>query len=311
MSGYEVSGYHMPMGYHLQNGEINIQKEQAKTVEWIFKQYVNGKSMTVLSKELIANNILNKKGRVLWTHAAVGRILENKNYIEHERYPKIIEIELFKKAQELRSGKVKQLGRDVQPNSMKNKGIFTQKIWCGVCDGVYKKYAETTNTDLWKCENHLTNNKMNCTNGCYTDKEIEEISIKAINKILKDKGTLNRKQAPKPPIKTKELREIENHIQELEHQEISSVELKEMIFKRAEVTYSNSVVNDYKSNTEKMKLALEDKNEHKEFDEELFEYIVKGIRIFKDGKVDVIFINGYTITDIVEKKRKDDEHGNT
>ena len=90
----------------------------------------------------------------------------------------------------------------------------------------------------------------------------------------------------------------------------SRADFKEMIFKRAEVTYNNSVVNDYKSNTEKMKLALEDKNEHKEFDEELFEYIVKEIKICKDGEIDVIFINEYTFTGVAEETREDDKYGN-
>ncbi|PYG86704.1 recombinase [Ruminiclostridium sufflavum DSM 19573] len=59
---------HMPIGYKLVNGKIEVQEEQAKTVKRIFKDYINGKSMTAIAKELTAMEVMNSNKKPNWNH---------------------------------------------------------------------------------------------------------------------------------------------------------------------------------------------------------------------------------------------------
>ena len=48
-----------------------------------------------------------------------------------------------------------------------------------------------------------------------------------------------------------------------------------------------------------------------EFDEELFETIIKQITVYQDTKVDVEFINGTIIARSYRKQRKDEKNGSS
>ena len=109
-----------------------------------------------------------------------------------------------------------------------------------------------------------------------------------------------------------ELRQTESRIKELEkEEEYSSPELAVLIFKRAELMYNCLKVDDYKNNTEKIKKALQDKQIITEFDEELFETIIKHITVYQDAKVEVEFINEIIIKMDLEYKRKDEKDGSS
>ena len=45
---------HMPLGYKMVNGAVEIQEEHAKTVKSIFTDYLAGKSMFDIAKDLPA-----------------------------------------------------------------------------------------------------------------------------------------------------------------------------------------------------------------------------------------------------------------
>ena len=115
-----------------------------------------------------------------------------------------------------------------------------------------------------------------------------------------------------PPKMSLELRQTENRIKELEQDgEFSSSELAELVFKRAELYYEGSKVADHKRNTEKIKEALSGISTLTEFDEELFDTIIKRMTVYKETFVTVEFINGIIINISIEYKRKDGKNGNS
>ena len=87
--------WHTPMGYCVRDGRIVVDERQSEIVKQIFRDYDNGISAVQIAKTLIKNGVTNKHDRVKWTHATVGRILENHNYLGTERYPRFLEKELF------------------------------------------------------------------------------------------------------------------------------------------------------------------------------------------------------------------------
>lgn len=306
---------HMPIGYKMVNGLIELKEEQAEIVRSIFADYVTGKSLKAIAREMTEKCILNANKKSNWNHGSVGKILQNVKYQGDGFYPKLIDEDTFKKAQNRRATVEIELGRKLQVNALRNQSIFSGKIRCGECGEIYKKYVEhackLSEKIKWKCKKYIFQNRVFCKNHFFTDDELKNLFIEATNQLIKEKWMLEKIQPAEPPKMSLELRQTETRIKELEQGgEFSSPELAERIFKRAELYYAGSKVADHKSNTEKIKEALSETNALTEFDEELFENIIKQITIYKETAVEVEFINGIIITKRLETQRKDGNHGN-
>ena len=307
---------HTPIGYKMVNGNIKIDEEQAKTVKTIFEEYTKGKSMLAIAKGLTEKGILNANKKTNWNHGSVGKILQNVKYMGDTYYPIIIDEAVFQEVQEKRKKREIELGKTTLQNTMKKQSVFNRKILCGECGSYYKIYAEhagkKSEKKKWKCKNYLINNKVNCRNLFYTNEELKGIFIDAVNELIQKKWMLEKREKKEPLKMSFELRQTENRIKELEQEEeYSSPELAVLIFKRAELMYNCLKVDDYKNNTEKIKKALQDKQIITEFDEELFETIIKHITVYQDAKVEVEFINGIIIKMDLEYKRKDEKDGSS
>lgn len=307
---------HMPMGYQMVNGQITLQEEKAKIVRNIFMDYIAGKSMLAIAKELTDEGILNANNKPNWNHGSVGKILQNVKYQGDDLYPSLIDKEVFIKAQERRAVIERKLGRIQQLNAMKNQNIFYGKIRCGECGEIYKKYMEHANKpsrkSKWKCKNYISKNKVLCRNLFFTEDELKNIFVDAANQLIKQKWMLKKVQPKESPKMDFALRKTENRIKELEQEgQFSSPELADMILKRAELYYAGSKIDDYKSSTEKIKEAIADLDALTEFDDDLFETIVKHMTVYQEASVEVEFINGIIITNNLEYRRKDGTDGSS
>ncbi|WP_352416516.1 recombinase family protein [Oscillibacter ruminantium] len=307
---------HLPIGYKMVEGEIHIDQEKADTVKKIYKEYVKGKSMLAIAKELKENEIPNANNKTRWIHGAVGKILQNTKYMGDDLYPPLISKDLFHKAQEKRKEKTAQLGRTAQLNSMNNHHAFTNRIFCGECGEPYRKYVEHCGKPQekvrWKCKRYIFNNKVQCRNLFYTQDEIKAVVTSAINKLLRKRSLLDKPYRKEPLEKDMELKAVESRIEELEEQEqFSSSHLASLIFKRAELTYKASQIEDCPFNTQRIKESIEGLEELTDFSEELMVQIVKKIIIYQDGKIETEFINRLKFSEIIENKRKDEHNGST
>ncbi len=306
----------MPMGYKMVDGKILIDEEKSKTVKRIYLEYLKGKSLLGIAKVLNEEEVPNANNRINWTHSAVGRILENTKYMGDEFYPELIDKAIFNKVQAKRKQKENQLGRTAQPNSMKNQSLFANKIFCGKCGEPYRKYTEhsgeASEMSRWKCKKYIFKNRVLCRNLFYTDEELKAIFISAVNQLIKNQRLLDKPRKKELPKISKELRDIENQIHQFEEDEdFSSKELVVLIFKRAELVYITSQIENYEVQTQKIKDLLIGQDLLMEFHEELFKAIINKITLYQDGKVETQFINGLIISEILEYKRKDEKNGYT
>lgn len=307
---------HMPMGYKMVDGKILVDEEKSKTVKRIYLEYLKGKSLIAIAKVLNEEEVPNANNRINWTHSAVGRILENTKYMGDEFYPELIDKAIFNKVQAKRKQKENQLGRTAQPNSMKNQSLFANKIFCGKCGEPYRKYTEhsgkASEMSRWKCKKYIFKNRVLCRNLFYTDEELKAIFISAVNQLIKNQRLLDKPRKKELPKMSKELRDIENQIHQFEEDEdFSSKELVVLIFKRAELVYITSQIENYEVQTQKIKDLLIGQDLLMEFHEELFKAIINKITLYQDGKVETQFINGLIISEILEYKRKDEKNGYT
>ena len=153
--------WHMPIGYKVVDGKITICEEQRKIVEQIFTDYDSGVAAGRIAQNLKGRNICNAKGKVSWTHASIGRILENPSYLGTEYYPQLIGEELFERVQRRREKVRAELGRADHRPGRDERILFGGVIWCAECGAVcshiqpnHKK--ERGGTAKWKCRNYVT-----------------------------------------------------------------------------------------------------------------------------------------------------------
>ena len=71
---------HMPMGYKMVNGLIEINEEQAQIVKAIFTDYAKGKSLNAIAIELTESGVFNANKKPNWNHGSVGKVLQNVKY---------------------------------------------------------------------------------------------------------------------------------------------------------------------------------------------------------------------------------------
>ena len=93
-----------PFGYKVAMGEIVHHPQEAKLVEYIFRQYLAGSTFNALVAELRNQPTPYDVGKV-WNKNMVARILEDKRYTGDRGYPPIIEQEMLNKVLEKRSTK--------------------------------------------------------------------------------------------------------------------------------------------------------------------------------------------------------------
>ena len=101
-----MSNRKLPFGYHLENGEINVQEQEAQLVECIFQWYCDGESLKAVTERLSRQTVPFAEGRC-WNKNIVARILADGRYLGTCEYPEIIESETFLKAAGARKQKVK------------------------------------------------------------------------------------------------------------------------------------------------------------------------------------------------------------
>lgn len=99
-----MSNRKQPFGYRVVMGEIVHHPQEAKLVEYIFRQYLSGSTFNALVAELRNQPTPYDVGKV-WNKNMLARILEDKRYTGDRGYPPIIEHEMLNKVLEMRSTK--------------------------------------------------------------------------------------------------------------------------------------------------------------------------------------------------------------
>ena len=288
---------HIPIGYKLVDGKIEVDREKAKVIRKIFTDYLKGSSMKKIAEDLSKRGFLNKNNKHNWYHGSIGRILEDSKYLGDEIYLQIIDKETFQAVKEKRREKNKHYARTKEDIRERNESAFIEKLVCGQCGELYRKYTtdigKSKEETVWKCHNHTYQRKMKCNNLILDESELEDKFIASVNYLISRMWILERNKKKKKSRTNMEIRNLEERIKELEEKGLqSSKELSSLIFKRARAYYDISQIDDYDYMTEKIKEELRDREKLIEFDGELFKKIIDKIRIYINGNIEVEFING-------------------
>lgn len=291
---------HMPIGYKLVDGKIQLDESKATVVKKIFSDYLSGTSTFALAKQLTKTGFPNANNKASWNHGSIGKILGNVKYIGDEFYPPLIAAELFEQVQKHRQERCEKLGRSIQPNSTKHQHPFTGRLQCGECGEIYRRYVEhcgkAAERTLWKCKRYIYKNRVCCRCAFLTDEQVEKAFLEAANRIITRIQILDRKHKKESIPNNPEFQKLNQKIKELEAEgRYSSKELPALIFNRAKALYKTARIDDADHNAEKMKQAFSHREPLTEFDEELFLAVVRQIMVHADHRLVFEFINGLTM----------------
>ena len=289
--------WHTPMGYVVHDGKIVVDERQSDIVRQIFTDYDSGISTIQIARTLIENGIKNKNDRVKWTHATVGRILENHNYLGTEYYPCMIEKELFQRVQEKREQKRKSLSHGNYRPEKEERILFSGVIRCGSCGATYghhtAKKGRSKQEAKWKCKNYVYHNQLCCAGGFITDREVLEVCVKVINQILRDRDIIQEIPETQECV-TAKYKSLDAMIQRMSDEGYENMSV--LLLDRAAERYLTLEVRDTAERTELMLEALEGVVELETFDENLYRKLIKEIIVNKDSTATVVFYNGSRLT---------------
>lgn len=288
---------HMPLGYRIVDGKADIVPEAAQIVKAVFQAYLGGTSTYQIAKDLTKQGVLNASHKPSWNHGSVGKILENRKYIGDEFYPPLIESEIFDQVQNRRQETVKSLGRHVQPNSFRNQTQFSGTLYCGICGQPYRRYVEHCNQPSenvkWKCKHYIKSNRVSCQNIFLNDDQIENAFMDVINQIIVTPAMLEQRRPIKTPASCPVGEKLTRQIKEtLNASQYKVTEIKELAFTRAAAQYRVSVIDDSAYRTDQIKAVILGKEKQMDFDEGLFQQVIRKITVNPDGRLQFELLNG-------------------
>ncbi len=202
-----------------EEGKLIINKEQAKTVERIYKEFIWGRNPQEIAKELEDEGVPGCCGQTKWYTTTVIGILKNEKHMGDALLQKTYTIDFLTKKQVKNNGEItqvyvkdshkgiidRQTWEAVQEEFerrekfMKEHGLtkyvygaecnpFTSRVFCGECGHSYTKHSwKSRGVEQWQCKNHRTDGRLTCRNAFVDCSDLEKGFVVAFNKIITDK----------------------------------------------------------------------------------------------------------------------------
>ena len=142
---------YIPYGYTMENGDIVIEQNEAKTIRYIFETYIAGATLKDIADRLTAQQVVYSEKKTEWNKARVMRILDNVKYLGDETFPQIIDEGLFAEASRQKTARQRTTPADTEQEIHVLKGY----IVCGKCGCVMKRRVEKKckYKERWYCSN--------------------------------------------------------------------------------------------------------------------------------------------------------------
>ncbi len=283
----------IPFGYCMKNGEITTEPKEVYAVAEIFREYLNGSSLLQIAKLMESENIRYTEDSDRWNKNMVKRIIENEKYLGTDKYPQIIDEDIFKRANEKRVQKATTL--NLVCDDLQGIRKVTYCLECGEklfrkTNGKGREYWNCGNPDCFKYEYRLT------------DQMIIGAVLTVLNTAIANPSLLEYGGEISVYSPTVDVIRQQNEINRMtDSAQIDFDRVKAEIFKLAEMKYDCCTYNDSPQKAAEIKALLKNHEQLNTLDIGLFKACVSRIWISHFCTIEVELINGVRIKNITEK----------
>lgn len=266
---------HIPYGYQMQNGKMEIHPEEAAVVKQIYQSYIDGAALKEIADRLIERRAEYLPGQFQWNKNRIKRILEDSRYTGEGHYGQIIEPQVQQQANRLKSSR--NTTKEVLVTAEKKR--LTHTVLCGVCGN---RMQHRTDRRLKHAESWT------CTCGASLKLTIEEIErqlVEQFNAAIADTALCGTEDSvDKEP--SLEVRRLENEIaRQTEQPDVDKEAVRALILQCAALKYEQDM--DNRHITQRLKADLENRGPLSAFSIELYESAAGAALLYPDGTVGV------------------------
>lgn len=249
-------------------------KPEADTVRLIYRQYIQGASMGGITELLSGNGVHYHDGNPAWNKSMVKRILENPRYTGSAEYPAIIDPLDYEATAAVKAAKTQY---NPAPQSIV---AIRKKAVCAVCSGRMTREIKKRGYEKWRCKNEQ------CTTSIrITDNMLISGVTALLNTLIADPAAAEPASIPQNS-KSLEAMRLQNEAnRELEKPRPDVRRVKELLYQCAAQKYLDCGGCVPLHLADKVRIALNNREQLAEFDPELFESIVEQVHIEPDGGV--------------------------
>lgn len=197
------------------DGLPQIVPEQAKTVESIYRLFLEGMTPTAIASELTHRSIPTPGGKAKWQSSTVESILTNEKYKGDALLQKKYTVDFLTKKQKVNEGEVPQyyvknshpaiisaeVFEEVQVEMARRKAVkytscsswLSSRLVCEECGSFYgSKVWHSTDKYrrvIWRC-NHKYGNGTTCSTPHVDEKTVKTAFVKAFNELITNKDDI-------------------------------------------------------------------------------------------------------------------------
>ena len=206
------------MGYTKdEDGNLIIVPEEAEIIKRIYREYLEGKSLVGIGRDLEKDGILTAAGKPRWRPETIKKILLNEKYIGDALLQKTFTVDFLTKKRVKNEGHVPQyyvensheaiipkelflqaqeeLHRrsNIYTGADKNKRIYSSKYalstitFCGDCGDIYRRVywnIHGRKEFVWRCVTRIEQGPEVCKNRTVKEAELYDAVMTAINRLL-------------------------------------------------------------------------------------------------------------------------------
>lgn len=291
----------IPFGYRMHNGEIQMNPTEAKTVQEIFKMYLDGSSLLAIAGYMSTTEISYNGVSQIWNKNMIKRILENEKYIGKGQFPAIVDEDIYKKAnkqKQLKSTQLCEISEELQ--------AIRSLTYCAECGQKLSRIGGNSRYEKWDCRNP------ECSRFEHriTDNMLINVIIHVLNTAIANPDLLDTNSEISEYVPNMEVTRQQNEINRfLDSPNTDFDSTKEEILKLAELKFNCCTYNDKPQKTEHLKEILAEKEQQNTLNIGLLKSCVSRILVSHFCTIEIEFINGVTIKNTTE--RTDENERNT
>lgn len=282
----------IPFGYQMINGEITTHPREVYVVLKVFAEYLKGRSLLNISKELQAEDIpYHPCEENKWNKNMIKRILENEKYLGTEIYPQIISPDIFHRANNKKLKKATNIC--IVPDELKDIRNMT------ICAECRKRLFRKPN-GTWNCKAYM------CSKFEYTatDQMILSAVLNMLNSTIANPSLLDTNSEISVYTPNGEIIKQKNEISRLmDNPEIDYDRVKGAIIELAQLKYSCCSYDDVPQKTEYLRQIITSLPQMNSLDIALLKKCAEYITVSHNATIGLELINGTKLNNITERSR--------